>query len=132
LARFESHGTSDVVRWRGLAAAANLQLEIGPENIYRRELQLAKYLRNAVGKLNPRFRTPDSEPNCALLVMHWNAEQVPVPHLRDHLWKNYTIWVQPDFMNENPGLGVRVSCHYSLAESDIDRFAAALSETLNR
>lgn len=130
LARFESQGTSDVVRWRGLAAAINLQLEIGPEKIYQREMQLVKYLRESVRKFNPQFRTPEGEPNCALLVMHWTAEQMPVPHLRDHLWMNYQIWVQPDFMNQNPGLGVRVSCHYSLSESDIDRFVQALSETL--
>ncbi|HEY9732441.1 MAG TPA: aminotransferase class V-fold PLP-dependent enzyme [Drouetiella sp.] len=130
LARFESQGTTDVVRWRGLAAAANLQLEVGPEKIYRRELQLAKYLRKSVQKLKPHFRTPDGEPNCALLVMHWNAAQMPVPHLRDHLWNTYKIWVQPDFMNQDPGLGVRVSCHYSMSESDIDRFVAALTETL--
>ncbi|MBS2003796.1 MAG: aminotransferase class V-fold PLP-dependent enzyme [Cyanobacteria bacterium SZAS LIN-5] len=132
LARFESQGTTDVVRWRGLTAAINLQLQIGPDKIYRRELELAKYLRNAVRKLNPNFRTPEGEPNCALLVMYWDADQVPVPHLRDHLWKNYKIWVQPDFMNENPGLGVRVSCHYSNSESDIDRFVEALAETLRK
>ncbi len=131
LARFESQGTADVVRWRGLTAAVNLQFEIGPEKIYKRELMLAEYLRNAVLKLHPKFRTPAVAPNCALLVMHWTAEQVPVPHLRDHLWRNYKIWVQPDFMNQNPGLGVRVSCHYSVTESDIDKFVDALSETLS-
>jgi isopenicillin-N epimerase len=130
MARFEAQGTMDVVRWRGLTAAVNLQLEIGPEKIYKRELMLAQYLRNAVAKLNPMFRTAPGAPNCALLVMHWTQEQIPVPHLRDHLWQHYKIWVQPDFMNQNPGLGVRVSCHYSLTESDIDKFVDALSETL--
>lgn len=131
MARFESQGTADVVRWRGLTAAVNLQLAVGPESIYRRELMLVQYLRNAVAKLNPKFRTPAVPPNCALLVMHWTPEQMPVPHLRDHLWQKYKIWVQPDFMNQNPGLGVRVSCHYSVTESDIDRFVEALSETLS-
>lgn len=131
LARFESQGTADVVRWRGLTAAVNLQLEIGPERIYKREVLLAEYLRNAVAKLNPKFRTPVGTPNCALLVMHWTADQMPVPHLRDHLWQKYKIWVQPDFMNENPGLGVRVSCHYSITVRDIDKFVEALSETLS-
>ncbi len=130
LARFEAHGTSDVVRWRGLAAAVNLQLELGPQAIYKRELVLAKYLRTVASELNPRFRTPDVSPNCALLAMHWTPDQMPVPHLRDHLWNKHKIWVQPDFMNQNPGLGVRVSCHYSVSERDIDRFVDAVSETL--
>jgi isopenicillin-N epimerase len=127
LVPFESQGTADVVRWRGLAAAINLQFEIGHENIYRRELELVTYLRHAVGKLKPKFRTPADAPNNAMLVMHWDEAQVPVPHLRDYLWQNHKVWVQPDFMNKNPGLGIRVSCHYSLSERDIDKLVSALT-----
>ncbi len=132
LNRFESQGTTDVVRWRGLTAAINLQLALGPERIYQRELVLASYLRSAATKLKPTFRTPDHTPNNGLLVMHWTASQLPVPHLRDHLWQSHKIWVQPDFMNVNPGLGVRVSCHYSLSEKELDRFVDTLEGILNR
>lgn len=127
---FESQGTSDVVRLQGLTAAVNLQLELGPESIYQRELELAQYLRRAVSDLNPNFRTPESPCNTAMFVMHWTDDKMPVPHLRDHLWNKYKIWVQPDFMNQNPGLGVRVSCHYALQKTDLDRFVQALRETL--
>jgi selenocysteine lyase/cysteine desulfurase len=127
LVRFESQGTTDVVRWRGLATAINLQFEIGPENIYRRELELVTYLRNAVGKLKPKFRTLADAPNNGMLVMYWDEAQVSVPHLRDYLWQNHKLWVQPDFMNENPGLGIRVSCHYSLSEREIDKLVVALT-----
>jgi selenocysteine lyase/cysteine desulfurase len=132
LNRFESQGTTDVVRWRGLTAAINLQLAFGPEEIYQRELVLASYLRSAAAKLKPTFRTPDHAPNNGMLVMHWTASQLPVPHLRDHLWQSHKIWVQPDFMNVNPGLGVRVSCHYSLSEKELDRFVDTLEGILIR
>ncbi|HEY9678844.1 MAG TPA: aminotransferase class V-fold PLP-dependent enzyme [Drouetiella sp.] len=130
LSRFASQGTTDVVRWKGLAAAINLQLDLGPEKIFQREVELANYLRRAVAKLNPTFRTLAEDQNAALVSMHWN--ELSVPHLRDHLWSNHQVWVQPDFMNANPGLGVRVSCHYATTEKDLDRFVEILSGVIAR
>jgi selenocysteine lyase/cysteine desulfurase len=51
---------------------------------------------------------------------------VKVPDLKDALWERHRIWIQPDFFGTNPGLGARISCHYSLTESDLDVFVEAL------
>lgn len=129
---FESQGSNDVVRWRGLTAAINLHLKLGPENIYQRELELVEYLRKSVNKLNPNFRTPAEAPNTGMLVMHWTKKQSKIDNLRDHLWLNHKIWVQPDFINADPGLGFRISCHYALSECDLDKLVHALNEIIDR
>ena len=127
--RFEAQGSSDVVRWSALAAAIELQLRLGPTKILAREIELIKYLREQVKSLNPRFRTPeiaDDTQATAMLTFNWNRDKLSVVDLKEELWRHHQIWVQPDLISEQPGLGMRISCHYSLTEQDIDRFLLAL------
>ena len=80
-------------------------------------------------ELNPVFRTPEEkEPllKTAMLTFYFPPERVEVDDLREALWQRHKIWIQPDFLNSKPGTGMRISCHYSVAESDIEALIAAL------
>ncbi|HEY9757021.1 MAG TPA: aminotransferase class V-fold PLP-dependent enzyme [Oculatellaceae cyanobacterium] len=137
LTRFESTGTADVVRWRGLAAACELMLNLDPVKVGEKQLLLAQYYRQQVLELSPTFRTPDlyasfeegvpSEAS-AMVVCHWPQERLNTGGvgLRDCLWDRFRIWVQPDFANSDAGLGLRVSCHYSTKVEELDSLVSAL------
>jgi selenocysteine lyase/cysteine desulfurase len=133
LRRFESQGTGDVVRWHGLTAAINLQLRIGAHTIYEREKELVTYLYDRLRDLRPTFRRTlqMDDPKSAMMAFHWPENRLRVPDLKEALWQRHKIWVQPDFINVKPGTGMRVSCHYSLHEDDLDRFVVALKELIN-
>jgi hypothetical protein len=80
-------------------------------------------------ELDPVFRTPveeDQLQKTAMLTCNFPANRLKVDDLREALWQKHRIWVQPDFLNENPGRGMRVSCHYSVRESDIEALITAL------
>jgi isopenicillin-N epimerase len=131
ITRFESAGTSDVVRWWGLAAAVSLFQEIGPAAIEEKQLNLARYLRAEVSRLNPEFRTPDlhqtaPEEATSMVAFYFSPDKVKVSNLRDALWEKHKIWVQPDFAHQNPGLGMRISCHYANTKAQIDKLLNAL------
>jgi isopenicillin-N epimerase len=128
LMRFEFQGTADVVRWKGLTAAIALHRQLDPARVAARQKVLTDYLRKRLDELpSAVIRTPDiaGETSGALAVT-WAADNVPVPDLKDHLWKVYKIWAQPDFCYGDPGLGLRISCHISVEERDIDRLIEAL------
>ena len=129
LTRFASNGTADVVKWLGVARACQLCSEFGQDKITARQLELVDYLRARLTKtLNPVYRTPNENDQfkTAMLTFHFPAERVKVPDLKEALWERHRIWIQPDFFNKNPGLGARISCHYSVAESDLDALVGAL------
>jgi selenocysteine lyase/cysteine desulfurase len=130
LMRFEFQGTADVVRWKGLTAAIALYRQLDPGRVAARQTVLTDYLRKRLDELpSAVIRTPDTvgETSGALAVT-WEAGNVPVPHLKDHLWNVYKIWTQPDFCYGDPGLGLRISCHISIEERDIDRLIEALHQ----
>lgn len=136
LKRFESQGTSDVVRWRGVEAACELQFKLSSEKIIERSFDLVQYLRSKLEPLSPIYKTPEHtlEPHdsrTAMLAFRFDRKRVPVADLREELWSRYQIWVQPNFIDEIPGHGMRISCHYSLNEADLDRFVSALSKVLS-
>ena len=132
LRRFEFQGTADVVRWLGLAEACRFNAALGPEKIAARELHLVKYLRERLAELpGSRVRTPLIEgETSALLTVTWDSKHVTVESLKDHLWNTQSIWTQPDFFYGAPGHGMRLSCHVSVEESDIDMLIEALSLVL--
>lgn len=133
LRKYEFQGTSDVVRWIGLNAACSLQQELTPEWIGARQRELVKHLseRLRFAVSGSRVRTPLAEGETSgILCVTWDSERVKVPHLRDHLWENYKIWAQPDYCYGDQGHGLRVSCHVSIEESDIDRLIDALREVI--
>ncbi|HEY9714480.1 MAG TPA: aminotransferase class V-fold PLP-dependent enzyme, partial [Chroococcales cyanobacterium] len=130
LSRFESMGTSDVVRWHGLTAAIQLYEELGPDLIAQRQNELIRYLRRRLDhELPVHYRTPigeNSDYMTALLTFKFPRESVTVPDLTTALWENFSIGVRDDFAGEHPGAGIRVSCHYSVKESDLDALVDAL------
>lgn len=133
LSRFESGGTADVVRWYGVIRACELQDIIGAEKIRRKQFALAQYLRHELERAyQPVFRLPSlheegvASEATALVTCNWPAERVKVPDLRDALWSKFRIWVQPDFLNVQPGLGIRVACHYANTREEVDRLLEAL------
>lgn len=133
ISRFESGGTADVVRWYGLIKACELQEQIGAENIQRKQFALAHYLREELEKAyNPVFRLPHQPEvhigkSTALVACHWPAERVKVPDLREAIWSKFKIWIQPDFLNDKPGCGIRVACHYANTRAEVDTLLEALA-----
>src|SRR5438874_3442410 len=121
LTRFESKGTSDVVRLLGLAAACELHMRLGPGKIAARQRELMRYYRERLQELPGWImRTPDVEgENTGMVTISWPPDMVTVPDLREALWEKYQIWIQPDFYYGEPGKGMRVACHFSNSESDI-------------
>jgi isopenicillin-N epimerase len=133
ITRFESQGTSDVVRWYGVERACQLQDELGIELTYRKQTLLAQYLRDELERrFNPQFRTADvyrqnpSEAS-AMLVCHWPGDRLKTPDLREALWMGWKLWTQPDVLNPIPGQGMRISCHVSTTREHIDQLLAALA-----
>lgn len=129
LRRFEYQGTADVVRWLGLAEACHLNLEFGPENIAARQEQLIAYLRGRLAELpGTNIRTPDiAGETSALLTVTWDAKHLSVDNLKEHLWRTKAIWTQPDLFYGDPGHGMRLSCHISVEEQDIDMLIESLA-----
>jgi selenocysteine lyase/cysteine desulfurase len=135
LSRFESMGTSDVVRLEALAQACELYLQLTPEAVAQRQFELVDYARRRLAQeLNPTFRTPplsDILYKTAMLTFFFSPQRLQVKDLREALWQRHKIWVQPDFINSNPATGMRISCHYSVQESDIDALILALKTVIN-
>jgi selenocysteine lyase/cysteine desulfurase len=134
ITRFECKGTSDVVRWKGLAAALDLHLQLDAPAVLEYQRSLVDYLRNRLKEtFEVAFRTPPfsdhaAEEHVGLLTFLFPAENLETQDLRASLWDAHKIWTQPDFLNECPGNGVRVSCHYSVEEEDLERLIKALKE----
>lgn len=100
--------------------------------LYEKQLLLASYYRDQVTKLKPNFRTPDLYKNLpeeatSMVVCYWPADRLKVRDIRQTLWDDFQIWVQPDFASEEPGLGLRVSIHYATTKLEIDGLLEALS-----
>lgn len=136
LGRFEAVGTTDVCRWDGLTRACELHMELTPEAVASAENNLVKYLRDRLQEdLRPHYRVPDrtdseASENTGLLAFYFDKDRVGTPDLRDWLWSKHQIWVQPDYLNINPGIGMRVSCHIANTTEDIDKLVEALKEII--
>lgn len=132
LMRFEFQGTSDVVRWPGLTAACRLALELGLDNIEQRQAHLVGYARRLLAELpSTRFRTPDTQgETTGILTVTWDADRIKVNDIKQWLWEQHRIWVQPDYYFGNPGHGMRLSCHIANEESEIDDLFNALRQVI--
>src|SRR5262249_2827937 len=134
LSRFECQGTADVVKLMGLAKACELHLQLDPDKVSRAQIATASYLYKRLNeRLKPIFRTPALRKDApheasSMVAFYFDDARVPVDDLREELWKKHHIWVQPDFLNKQPGHGMRISCHVSTTEEDIDRFVTALEK----
>jgi selenocysteine lyase/cysteine desulfurase len=95
-----------------------------------RQSTLVDYLRKRLDdELSPHYRTPlpgDDGRKTALVSFSFPAGRVKVDDLTKQLWERHRICVRDDFTSPNPRLGLRVSCHYSVTESDIDTLIEAL------
>lgn len=134
ITRFECGGTTDVVRWKGLSAALELHLQLDAHAVLSYQRSLVRYLRNQLAEnFNVAFRTPPfsehpGEEHAGLLTFYFPEPNLLTGDLRQSLWNDHKIWVQPDFLNKTPGHGARVSCHYSLQEEDLDMFVKTLRQ----
>jgi len=132
LSRFEFQGTSDVSRYTGLAAAVSLYGRLGPEAMRRRQWQLVCHLRKLLAGLpGCVVRTPALEEEATgMLTATFESALVSVDDLREALWREHRIWIQPDFFYGDPGRGMRISCHPATTEAELDRLVAALASML--
>jgi len=134
ITRFECRGTSDICQWYGLAAAIELQGNLNHESVQRHQKGLVAYLRNRLIERFPvTFRTPSPdevplEETTAILTFNFPEERVKVKDLREALWSEHKIWIQPDNLSAQPGLGARISCHYTVTAGDIDKLIDALAK----
>lgn len=131
ITRFECKGTSDVVRWKGLAAALELHFQLDAPAVLAYQKALVWYLKDQLIGFDVTFRTPPynghfGEEHAGLLTFYFPEGYLSTQDLRQSLWNDHKIWVQPDFLNKNPGLGARVSCHYSVQKEDVDTLVKAL------
>lgn len=153
LHRLEWAGTSDMTRWLGLEAACRLNLELGCEAIAKRHVELQKYLRMALQPFTnrdstniqlPKFASPNSPvPKCEILTPNRNGEFAGMltlwfPDARGtaeefvlKMWEERKIYIAPipvpGFLpTERNGITVRVSCHISTGEADIDALVESL------
>jgi selenocysteine lyase/cysteine desulfurase len=131
ITRFDCTGTSDVIRWSGLAAAIELQFELPSETVARYQMELVRLLRDGLAGLGAQFRTPDADAVgeselSAMLTFFFSEERLKVSDLRQALFQDHKIWIQPDFLSPNPGCGGRISCHYSVSETEILKLVEAL------
>ena len=128
LRRLEFQGTSDVVRWKGLQSAVHLNLSLGQERIAEHQRWLALYLRQRLSEFPAaHVRTPHVEGETSgMLTVTWKPDDVSVPNLKNYLWDSHKIWTQPDYCYGQEGHGLRISCHVSIDEPDIDRLIEAL------
>lgn len=135
---FECRGTEDMVKFLGLSEALKLQKQLGERNIAARQIELMRYARKRIAEvLNPNFLLPDpekmpAEELSALLAFDFEPSRLLVDDLVPALWEREKIWIQPNYLLPTPGQGVRISCHYSLTEEDIERFIAALSKLVKK
>lgn len=132
--RYEWPGTCDPVRWLGLQAAIQLQKRLTPAAIANRQAELRNYLRAGFTENLPgcQFLTPESAgESSGIIAVRWSQQQLKTSDLRQTLWKDYKIWVQPDFGSQTPGLGMRLSCHPFISESNIDALISALVQITN-
>jgi isopenicillin-N epimerase len=132
--KFEWPGTSDPVKWLGLQAALRLQESLGPQAIATRQKYLNKYLREALASRfrNAELLTPDADDEiCGMVAVRFRDDKLRSKDLRAELWKKHRIWVQPDFSSEQPGAGMRLSCHPFVQEPDIEKLASALTQLIN-
>jgi isopenicillin-N epimerase len=136
LSRLEGTGTGDQARWRGLTRAIDLHLSLGVEAVVQYQIELAKYLRHKLETtLGPQFRTSNSFESAphectSMLNFRFGPERLKVPNLQDYLWHDHKIAVQLDYLNIDPGKGMRVSCHVSNSKEEIDRLLNALASAV--
>lgn len=134
LTRFECRGTGDVCQWFGLSAAIDLQQTLNANHVQHYQNSLALLLRDKLAERFPvEFRTPppDAVPReelTAILAFHFPEERLKVNDLRAALWNDHKIWTQPDNISANPGLGMRISCHYTVTVEHIDQLVNALAD----
>lgn len=135
---FECRGTEDMVKFLGLSAALKLQKQLGERQIAERQLELMRFARKRLaGTVKPNFLLPAPEDMPAeeltgLLAFDFEPSRLLVDDLVQALWEGDKIWIQPDYLLPTPGHGVRISCHYSLTEDDIERFVQALSKYVKK
>lgn len=135
---FECRGTEDMVKFLGLTAALKLQKQLGERQIAERQLELMLFARKRLAEtVKPNFLLPDpkdmpAEELTALLAFDFEPSRLLVDDLVQALWERDKIWIQPDYLLPTPGHGVRISCHYSLSEDDIERFVQALSRLVKK
>lgn len=130
--RFEYQGTADFARWPALAEALRLNIRLGDAAIAARQRELTVYLRERIAGLpGLTVRTPALPSEASgMVTFTFGESHVPVNDLREWLWQKQRIWIQPDFYYGAPGHGMRVSCHFSTGEEDIDRLVDALAGVL--
>lgn len=136
LSRFEYQGTTDISRLAGLAEACSLYESLGSDAAVAQQRKLVRYLRQALserfsGSRQPVIRTPDIDAeSTGMLTFTWPEDRIPVNDLRETLWQDYKIWIQPDFYYGLPAHGMRISCHIATTEAELDRLMDALDKII--
>jgi len=136
LSRLEGTGTADLAKWRGLTRAIDLHMSFGIDEVVQYQLDLAQYLRLRLKEsLDPIFRISHLFANgaqeCTSIVnFRFPPERIKTSNLQDYLWDEHNIAVQLDYLNIEPGHGMRISCHVSNSRQDVDKLIDALGKVV--
>jgi cysteine desulfurase/selenocysteine lyase len=115
--KYEGGGLPNALLY-AMEASVNMMLEIGPEQIEQRVLQLAQYARNRLRGLGAEVDQTDSQIVAARFPGH------DLPFLLRHL-KEQNILVAARHGH------LRVSPHFYNNEGDVDRLVGALDKTIS-
>lgn len=125
---FEFEGTRDPCPWLAVPRAIDFHESLGPPYIGERHGELTDYVREKLDGLKGlRLATPaQTELRGAITAFHLPSRDIR--SVRNKLWQDYRLEVP---VVEHPeGNLLRVSTHFYNTESEIDRLAEALAETL--
>jgi isopenicillin-N epimerase len=122
----EFEGTRDCCPWMSVPAALDFQDNLGWQRIRERNLTLADYARERLGRFP--MATPAHPELHGFLTAFQLPEKTDAPALRDGLWRRFRI--EAPVVERPERLLLRVSTHFYNTEEEIDRLADAVQVLL--
>ena len=137
LRRFECKGHTDSLKWHGLTKAIELYKSLDSKHLSEYQDSLVQYLHSRVEKVpglivrTPGIQFAAGESHGNLFTFYGNHDLFSQPDLRESLWRDHKVWIQPDFLCKDSEQGIRISCHYVVTKEDIDMFFDSFLNYLN-
>ncbi|MFM7109517.1 MAG: aminotransferase class V-fold PLP-dependent enzyme [Planctomycetota bacterium] len=126
--RLEFTGTIDPCPWLTLPTAISFRQSIGLASALSRQTALANFARELLSDFKwLNMVTPTNHDNSCSMIAYQVGLPITLNGLRKFLWEKHMIEIG---LNQHPNLGLlmRISCHYSTLESEIQHLASALRD----
>lgn len=115
--RYE-YGTVSVPLFVGLGASMNFLLNIGMENVWKRNFALASTLKQELNKIGAEVQSPQN-PNEQSSIITFKLKNIPYGKLQQFLAKNYNLRTRGIY--EGGLNGLRISLHLYNSFNDVDK-----------